>query len=54
MEPTAGSCSMIQHLNAPPSLKGINWIAVDELKLTYHNGPIMGVYIVNKKVSPIY
>ena len=30
---------------------GVYWVAVKELKLSYHNGYI---YIVNNRVSPIY
>ena len=30
----------------------INWVAVKELKLSYHNGYIY-IYIVNNRVSPI-
>ena len=29
---------------------GVDWVAVKELKLSYHNGYI---YIVNNRVSPI-
>ena len=38
---------------------GLGWVAVEELKLSYHNGYIgfrvtrMGIYIVNNRVSPI-